>query len=244
MKAKLGIIIVLFSCSVAFVGCGPEGGSVAKGTQTKVITHEAESASDLWPMAEGNAWVFEGEVQVRNQQGQGAANRFSSTVKVVKTKNTEKGQEVTLDVSQENAEGNNELNMIVDDKTIAQLGFKSKDGVRTFQPAMPLAFWPAADDQKMQWEGTGTLPGTGGKLGKITAEYVCKGFVEVDTPNGRYRAVRFDVEQRYTYEGKEFRAAQRYWFAPKVGLVKTEEQVASGGNAQMTRLELKSATIK
>lgn len=235
--------ILFAALLIAVVSCGPSAESGIKpGTKTKVIANTASTASDLMPFQKGNAWVLTARSVTQNAQGQREAGGGEVTLKCIAVEESGGNKVATLDVK--STVGDPAKTQIsTTDKGVFQVSYESAKGKMLFNPPFPLMPYGLKPGETIKYDGSGPLPGVG-KVGPIKATITFKGEVELDTGAGRVKALRADNTQTYKDGNKTFQSMQSYWFAPKIGLVRSLNTIVLGAGGFEQELILKTYTVK
>src|SRR5262249_1271038 len=112
----------------------------------------------------------------------------------------------------------------------------------TYDPPQPALLFPPEPGRKFSWKGKGVTPAA--EEGTQELESTVLSFQEVDTDRDKYWSI--PVESRGTFEGPKAKgqiASVAYW-APKVGLVRYRQSVASGGALLTISMKLKAKSVR
>jgi len=223
-------------------GCGPTTTPVSQAKQQPVISYEAKSAMDLFPLSEGNAWTYSVVVEQYSQSGV-RRGTGEQTNKVLKVRQIQGGKEADIQMLTAKNEPIGVMTLRLNDKGLYQVSVRGKNMESSPDSPQPICLWPPKTGQTVTWRGKALMPGTQAS-GSIVMTVEMKGEYETDTPAGRFKAYRVDVLQKYRYQGTDYQTNQVMWFTPKIGLVKTQERIVSSKGANVFVMSLKSHTIK
>lgn len=229
--------LLTVACLAVLGGCNQGGGykpeppkEVAKASVT------AGSETELWPLAEGNLWVY--EVQTAVNQGSGQRDL---TFKVTRSRKEGDATIATIEV----LEGTKHIDSSdwkIDKNGIYQL--TSTDQKATYNPPQMLAKFPIKPGETFHQDVNGPAAGTSADPVMQSIDTTCRGTERVDTAQGPMEGVAFESKTTFTYKDKKFVSQATLWFVPKVGLARFVQETASDKFSGKEIFRLKSHTAK
>lgn len=242
-------ILGLAAISVVLVGCngGSSSGYQPKPPQkTTPATVAAGQEATLFPFVKGNQWVYTVEAAVRDQKGldHNANSELTFTIVDVQPY-PQGGQLASLEITQEGKMVDKQT-WLLNDKGLYQVTIGFDDAarnlkLRTFTPPQPVIVFPVKPNTKFNWEGTGPI-GAGETTSKL--EGTIGENLDVDTAMGKLNAIAIEQKQTWTLNGEDGKMTTNSWWVPKIGLVRLWQQVEGAGSAGITKIQLKSKTLK
>lgn len=243
MKSQAYPVLILSLC-LFLTGCGGGKTSAPAGAKKPIVSEKAQSAFDLFPIAEGNDWTYEMITTSVSREAGSQTSVSNITFKCVRV--TETGNQKDAEILATSQEGKPVEQIIfrITPSGIQLLGYIVNGAKRLYSQPMPLLSFPAKPGQTIQWSAKGPTFNDG-KDGDITGTITIKGEVEADTAVERVKAYRVDIALRQSSEGKTAHIQSVYYFAPKRGLARyLDSRILPTGRQIDTTLLLKSHTIR
>jgi hypothetical protein len=243
--------VILLSGSALFIGvlsgCN-KSANVAVVTPEKPVKQvevNAQNEKTLFPIAEGNSWIFSMETK-RELAGRPADQNpppQTSEVeyKVAKVVDEGKGVYRAIFDLYKDGEKRDEQEWISEDFGYSLLSM-SKNRI-AYTPRQPIIRYPVTIDREYDWEGTGATP-TGAK-GSMKYHYKYNGLQDVDTEMGAISGMMLEsVGSFKNDDGGEGTIANNSWFAPGIGLIRYKQVVGVKEGRSSITLRLKSYNVK
>jgi hypothetical protein len=239
---KLGIATIIMSGLVlGLCGCNKDGsGYVAKPVpKVEDVKLSQGDEKNLFPLVEGNQWVYTSEVVLQDSKGQQRSQKSVLTFAVKSVQSAADGKTGLIEIS-DGGKVTEKQEWQVTSKGIFQVSAGDK-GIKFTPPQLALEF-PATAGSTFKWEGKGLLPGGGEGMSKSTGKVL--GPQQVDTDLGRMSAIAVETSQQWTADGKPGQASSTVWWAPKVGIVRFHQEIATKGIQAVQTLRLNSKSVK
>ncbi len=237
-------VLFLLTIALFLSSCGGGRASAPGGAKTPVVAEKAQSAFDLFPVAEGNDWTYEMNERTTPRQAAPIANTYDLTFKC--TKVTESGDSKDVEIAVTNKEGTvlERILFRVTPSEIYHLGYIIGGKQSLHSQPLLLISYPVKTGHTYQWQAKGPV-NSRGQIGDLKATVTVKGEVEADATAERIKAYRVDISMTQTLEGRTNRIQSIYYFAPKRGLVRYwESRLFANGDQGEVLMRLKSHTFK
>lgn len=223
-------------------GCGnkAEGYKPVPLQKVELVSIQPGQEMSLFPLAEGNQWVYTVEAAVQGPRGSGG-DRGEVTLRVKTVRNVGDGKQASIDIVR-NEEVQERTEWLVNSKGIYQLS-SGRAGIKFDPPQLQFAF-PYEKGKVFKWLGNGALPNGG--QGKVDIVSRTIGPEECDTDMGRFSTIAVQSNYRWRdAKGMDFRMVGNSWWRPGVGLIRIrQEMVSPDGTTAVQLLRLKSSTLK
>jgi hypothetical protein len=223
--------LVLCIAPLALLGCGKSASYTPKpATKVKEVAVNPGDEAKLFPLVEGNQWVY----TVETQEG-----AFELTLKVTSVRKEGTTTNATITSA---TPGRDPVpsEWRVDSTGIYQI---SDGAARVFDPPQLLVAFPLEKGVEKTQTVNGPFP-LGGGTGtmQMRAKYV--GVQQVDTDMERLSAAA--VESVTTWQTENGQAASRglTWWTPGIGFVRQRQEVAMGQGRAVVLMKLKSYSFK
>lgn len=227
--------------AAVLIGCGSgAGGGYTPKPVPKVAEFKLNPGDEktLFPLVKDNQWVYASNIIVQQGQQQ-ATNNVELTFVVKNVVDVGNGKKATIEISSEGKVTERQA-WLVNDKGIYQVT-AGKDST-VFDPIQPAVAFPPEAGREFKWEGKGLIPG--GSYGVSRSVGKVLGPQEVDTDLGRMSALAVENTQTWTLNGKRGEARSTVWWAPKIGIVRFVQEIATDQIQARQTLKLKSKSIK
>jgi len=219
---------------LALAGCGSKSGYVPKpAAAIPEATVVAGKESDLWPMAQGNQWIYEAETAAQTTQGSGS-QKADITFKVSKSSTSNGVTNAVIDIVND-GQIVDQTGWRIDSTGIYQTASNKLKGV--YSPPQTLVKFPIKAGEEFTHKGTGPVPMGG--IGQQTTVGKCLGPQNIDTASGRLSAIAIESTTTFTKDGKTAETRTMIWLAPGKGLVRYRQETRAGQNVATQLFKLK-----
>lgn len=237
-----GIQITLIGfAALGIVGCGssePAAKGPAAGPKIQPATVAPGQEASLFPLAEGNQWVYQVDSTLQAAQGQKSASQ-EATFRIAKVQDSGGAKVATMEVYT-NGKKTESSEWSVNSGGIYQ-NTAGTPPVK-FSPPQLVVKFPVVAGESFQWSGTGKL--NSGSTGASTVRSKVLGPQEVDTPMGRLSAFAISSESKWTDKKLEYSMNGTIWWAPNIGIVRYVQAVGNKNGISTIVLRLKSRSLK
>lgn len=230
---------LLIACPIALVwaaGCSNGGYTPQPTKDVPPATVAAGQEQTLWPLEQGNQWVFDADITDSAGQSQ---KEF--TFKVTASRKEGDRTIATIEIT-DSGKHLDSSEWAVDKGGIYQL--TSNDDKINYDPPQQLAKFPVTAGETFAQTLKGPAPGTGNNIVQQSISTTCRGNERIDTDQGPMEAVAYESTTTYTYNGIDFSSHATLWFVPKVGLARFAQQTQAKNYATGEIFRLKSHTAK
>ncbi len=240
MPKSIGLA-VLAMAALSIVACGKsdQAASNAKPPpkiQPAVVAPGQEMS--LFPVAEGNQWVYEVNTSLQTNQGT-RTNTQEATFRITKVSPEGDGKLATMEVVID-GKVSERSQWSVDSSGIYQNS--AGNPVVPFKPRQLIVKFPIANEGTFSWTGTGRR--NAGSNGLQTVNSKILGPQEVDTPMGRLSAIAVESESTWKDAKNTYSMKGTIWWAPNIGIVRYVQAIGAPGAISTVVLRIKSKSLK
>lgn len=256
MTTKTTIAAMTAALCIGVAGCrGGGGGYEPKAVETVAQAKVAAGQeATLFPVAEGNQWVYAVQFQAQSQ-GEPANREGTLTFTIRNVVDEPNGaKRFGMEIASEDGPPQRQTWRITQNGIYVVSQTAGAAGqVVAFNPPQIVIPFPIEDDRAFAWEGVGALP-AGGTQGRSKIAGRIVGVQEFDTDSKRMSGVCMETLQEWKFQQAaqggapsqtvDGVAANSIWFVPNVGIARYRQEIAFGNTVAVTVLRLKSHTVK
>ena len=250
MKNKtLGLTLIAAVAAVSMVGCNqkkePTGAYVpTPRPKIEAFNLPAGQEKTIFPMAEGNTWVY--ELTAGGQDDSGRSFQIGDELVFTMTKVEEKpeGTYGTIEIARVNKETKartltDRQIWMINDKGLYQIQI-GVDKPLKFEPMQPVLEFPLEAGKNFKWTGKGPVSGA---YGESNLDTTIEAPIDVDAADETFNAIGATQSQKWVIDNRPGQMRTTSWWVPKVGLVRLFQQAVGVGGATL-QFKLKSKTLK
>lgn len=256
MTTKTMIAAMTAALCVGVAGCRGGGGTYQPQAVETVAPAKVAAGQEatLFPVAEGNQWVYAVQFQAQSQ-GEPVSRESTLTFtirNVVDEPNGAKRFAMEI-VSGEGPSQRQTWRVTQNGIYVVNQSAGAAGQVITFNPQQIVIPFPIENDRAFSWEGVGALP-AGAAQGKSKISGRIVGVQEFDTDSKRMSGICIETMQQWKVQqpaqggnpaqSVDGAAANSIWFVPNVGIARYRQEIAFGNTVAVTVLRLKAHTVK
>lgn len=239
---KTTTLICALTAGAFLAGCNSGGGTyqpkaVEKAAPLPAVTAGQEAS--IMPLTLGNEWVYESSIVVQ-QGGQQASNETDVTFRIVRSTTNANGTTGILEIKTQEGQPERQT-WLTNSKGVYQVSAGANNAL-PFTPAQPAVTFPLEKGRKVNWTGTGLLPGGGRGASRLTQTILDN--QEVDTAMGRMIAIPVETRQSWGSGQTAGQSASTVWWVPGTGIVRFRQEIVTPQASAVQVLRLKSKSLK